>query len=132
MVNIILRDGKKARAQRMVLDSLKILEKKEDITDAKAMLYDAIERAAPLLAIRATKRHAKVIHVPTPLRINQRRHRAVKWILEAARKRPEKSLEERLAGELYDIHKGTSSVLERRAQVHKQALANRANALVQY
>ncbi|KAF7731400.1 hypothetical protein EC973_000208 [Apophysomyces ossiformis] len=131
LVNTIMRDGKKARAQRLVSDSMKHLEKKT-AAEPYSVLSEAIEAASPLLKLTSTKKGSKVVHVPTALRERQRRRRAIVWILEAAKKRNEKTFEERFAGEVYDISQGTSSVLQKKQQLHKQALANRANAQVSY
>ena len=132
LVNTIMRDGKKARAQRLVGDSMKWLQKKDNVTDPYEMLYDAIDNTSPLLKLTTTKKGSKAIHVPTPLRLRQRRRRAIVWMLESATKRPEKTFEERFATEVYEVIQGTSPALQKKAQIHKQALANRANAQVSY
>ncbi|GAA5807706.1 hypothetical protein MFLAVUS_001080 [Mucor flavus] len=133
LVNTLMRDGKKARAQRLVSDSMKHLTKKLGAeTDAYAVLLESIESASPLLKLSSTKKGSKVVHVPTALRDRQRRRRAIVWMLDAAKKRGEKSFEERFAAEVFDVQQGTSLVLQKKQQVHKQALANRANAQVSY
>ncbi|KAI8637464.1 ribosomal protein S7 domain-containing protein [Parasitella parasitica] len=133
LVNTLMRDGKKARAQRLISDSMKHLSKKlENNNDPYTVLLDAIETASPLLKLSSTKKGSKVVHVPTALRDRQRRRRAIVWMLEASKKRGEKSFEERFAGEVYDVSQGVSSVLQKKLQIHKQALANRANAQVSY
>lgn len=132
LVNTLMRDGKKARAQRLVSDSMKQLSKKIGETDPYSVLLEAIETASPLLKLSSTKKGSKVVHVPTALRDRQRRRRAIVWMLDASKKRGEKSFEERFAAEVYDVSQGTSPVLQKKQQVHKQALANRANAQVSY
>ncbi|KAL9538044.1 hypothetical protein MBANPS3_011241 [Mucor bainieri] len=125
LVNTLMRDGKKARAQRLISDSMKHLSKKIDNnSDPYTVLLEAIETASPLLKLSSTKKGSKVVHVPTALRDRQRRRRAIVWMLDASKKRGEKSFEERFAAEV--------SVLQKKQQVHKQALANRANAQVSY
>ncbi|KAI9301657.1 ribosomal protein S7 domain-containing protein [Cunninghamella echinulata] len=131
LVNTLMRDGKKARAQRLISDSMRHLEKKSQ-QEPYSVLTSAIEEAAPLLKLTSTKKGSKVVHVPTALRERQRRRRAIVWVLDAAKKRNEKTFEERFAAEIYDITQGTSSVLQKKLQLHKQALANRANAQVVY
>lgn len=133
LVNTLMRDGKKARAQRLISDSMKHLSKKISTeADPYTVLREAIETASPLLKLSSTKKGSKVVHVPTALRDRQRRRRAIVWMLDASKKRGEKSFEERFAAEVYDVSQGTSSVLQKKQQVHKQALANRANAQVSY
>ncbi|KAI7896713.1 30S ribosomal protein S7p/S5e [Mucor mucedo] len=133
LVNTLMRDGKKARAQRLVSDSMKHLAKKiGEETTPYSVLLEAIESASPLLKLSSTKKGSKVVHVPTALRDRQRRRRAIVWMLDASKKRGEKSFEERFAAEVFDVSQGISPVLQKKQQVHKQALANRANAQVSY
>ncbi|KAI8343419.1 ribosomal protein S7 domain-containing protein [Chlamydoabsidia padenii] len=131
IVNTLMRDGKKARAQRLVSDSMRHLQTKTQ-QEPYAVLASAIEDASPLLKLGSTKKGSKVVHVPTALRERQRRRRAITWIIDAAAKRNEKTFEERFAAEIYDVTQGTSSVLQKKLSLHKQALANRANAQVNY
>lgn len=131
IVNTLMRDGKKARAQRLVSDSMRHLQAKTQ-QEPYAVLAGAIEDASPLLKLTSTKKGSKVAHVPTALRERQRRRRAITWIIDASAKRNEKTFEERFAAEIYDVTQGTSSVLQKKLQLHKQALANRANAQVNY
>ncbi|CDH54357.1 30s ribosomal protein s7p s5e [Lichtheimia corymbifera JMRC:FSU:9682] len=132
LVNTIMRDGKKARAQRLVSDSMLELKKKPGITDPYQTLSEAVETASPLMKLTTTKKGSKALHVPTPLRLRQRRRRAIVWMLDSASKRSEKTFEQRFASEVFDVIEGTSPTLQKKAQVHKQALANRANAQVSY
>ncbi|KAI9476378.1 MAG: 30S ribosomal protein S7p/S5e [Benjaminiella poitrasii] len=133
LVNTLMRDGKKARAQRLISDSMKHLSKKIGTeSDPYDVLLESITIASPLFKLSSTKKGSKVVHVPTALRDRQRRRRAIVWMLEAAKKRAEKTFEERFAAEVYDVSQGVSSVLQKKQQVHKQALANRANSHVSY
>ncbi|CAO3627069.1 unnamed protein product [Mucor hiemalis] len=82
LVNTLMRDGKKARAQRLISDSMKHLSKKITTeTDPYTVLLEAIETASPLLKLSSTKKGSKVVHVPTALRDRQRRRRAIVWML---------------------------------------------------
>lgn len=131
LVNTIMKDGKKARSRRLVSDTLHSIRRQTN-SDPYLVLDEAIRLAQPVLKISSSKKGSKVLYVPTPLNERQRRHRAIKWITEAAGKRPEKMFEERLAGELLSVVNGQSSVLAKKQQLHKQGLANRANAMVSY
>ncbi|RUS17319.1 ribosomal protein S7 [Endogone sp. FLAS-F59071] len=131
LVNTIMKDGKKARSQRLVSDALHSIRRQTN-SDPYIVLEEAIRLAQPVLKLSTNKKGSKVLYIPTPLNERQRRHRAIKWITEAAKKRPEKVFEERLAGELLSVVNGQSSVLAKKQQLHKQGLANRANAMVSY
>jgi small subunit ribosomal protein S7 len=131
LVNTVMRDGKKARAQRLVADALADIRLKTN-TDPLLVLTEAIESTSPMLKLTSAKKGSKVIHVPTALRERQRRRKAIVWILEGAAKRPEKTFEARLSGELLAVINGVSSALTKKNSLHKLALANRANAQVSY
>lgn len=131
LVNTIMRDGKKARAQRLVSDALQDIRLKTN-TDPLVVLAEAVESASPILKLTSAKKGSKVIHVPTALRERQRRRKAIVWILEGAEKRPEKTFEARLSGEILAVINGASSALTKKNSLHKLALANRANAQVSY
>ncbi|KAI7865510.1 30S ribosomal protein S7p/S5e, partial [Spinellus fusiger] len=132
VVNTFMRDGKKTKAQKIIIDSMKILQKKTEAPNPYVILTEAIELASPLLKLTTTKKGSKVTSVPTPLRERQRRRRAITWIIDAASKRNDKTFEQKFASEIYDINQGVSGVLQKKSQLHKQVLANRANAQVSY
>ncbi|OZJ04499.1 hypothetical protein BZG36_02257 [Bifiguratus adelaidae] len=127
LVNTIMKDGKKARAQRLVSDALLDIRLKTN-SDPYTVLSHAITEASPLIKLTSARKGSKVVQVPTPLQERQRRRRAIVWILEAAAKRNEKKFPERLSAEILAIINGGSSVLAKKQQLHKSALANRANA----
>ncbi|CAM0135637.1 hypothetical protein VKS41_005289 [Umbelopsis sp. WA50703] len=131
LVNTVMRDGKKARAQRLVSDALQDIRLKTN-SDPLVVLTEAIESTSPMLKLTSAKKGSKVIHVPTALRERQRRRKAIVWILEGASKRPEKTFEARLSGEILAVINGASSALTKKNALHKLALANRANAQVSY
>ena len=131
LVNTIMKDGKKARAQRLVSDALLDIRFKTN-SDPYQVLSHAITEASPLIKLTSARKGSKVVQVPTPLQERQRRRRAIVWILEAAAKRNEKKFPERLSAEVLAVINGASSVLAKKQQLHKSALANRANAQVSY
>lgn len=125
-VNTIMRDGKKATAQRVLFRTLGIVRDRT-LKDPVATFGDSIESCAPLLKIRTRKKGSKNVPVPVPLKERQRRRQSIVWLLDQAEKRSEKKWEERLAGEILQITNGTSSILLKKEQLYKQALAARAN-----
>lgn len=127
-INTIMRDGKKAFAQRILYKALRIIHERT-LKDALSVFTQAIERASPLIRMVSTKKGSKSIQVPMALNERQRRRRAIVWILEQAEKRGERKWEERIAGELLAIggEEGESVVLQKKDQMHRQAVLNRAN-----
>ncbi|KAJ2378498.1 hypothetical protein IW150_000755 [Coemansia sp. RSA 2607] len=126
LVNMIMRDGKKMRAERFV--QMALLDIRQHCnSDPYRLLSDAIEGVAPLMDTRSARQGSKVIQVPRALNLRQRRRRAIVWLLESAARRNERQLHLRLSGEIQAIINGTSGVLEKKLQLHKTVLANRSN-----
>lgn len=127
-----MKDGKKARAQRFVADALLEIRSRTQ-SDPYHVILDALELASPILKLTAIKKGSKVLQVPTPMTERQRRRKAIVWILEASDKRKgEKLFKDRLASEFLAVVNGNSGALVKKNQLHKMALANRANASLKY
>ncbi|KAF9142898.1 hypothetical protein BGX30_001890 [Mortierella sp. GBA39] len=132
LVNTIMKDGKKARAQRFVADALLEIRSRTQ-SDPYHVILDALELTSPILKLTAIKKGSKVLQVPTPMTERQRRRKAIVWILEASDKRKgEKLFKDRLASEFLAVVNGNSGALVKKNQLHKMALANRANASLKY
>ncbi|KAF9181545.1 hypothetical protein BGZ51_005383 [Haplosporangium sp. Z 767] len=132
-VNTIMKDGKKARAERFVADALLEIRHRTQ-SDPYQVMLDAIELASPMLKLTAVKKGSKVLQVPTPMTERQRRRKAIVWIVEASdkRSRAEKKFKDRLASEILAVVNGNSGALVKKNLLHKTALANRANASLKY
>ncbi|KAF9920312.1 hypothetical protein FBU30_009886 [Linnemannia zychae] len=132
LVNTIMKDGKKARAQRFVADALLEIRSRTQ-SDPYRVVVDALELASPILKLTAIKKGSKVLQVPTPMTERQRRRKAIVWILEASdKRRGEKLFKDRLASEFLAVVNGNSGALVKKNQLHKMALANKANASLKY
>ncbi|KAF9919154.1 hypothetical protein BX616_000842 [Lobosporangium transversale] len=132
LVNTIMKDGKKARAQRFVADTLLEIRSRTQ-SDPYQVILDALELASPILKLTPIKKGSKVLQVPNPMTERQRRRKAIVWILEASDKRKgEKKFKDRLASEFLAVVNGNSGALIKKNQQHKMALANRANASLKY
>ncbi|KAG0005654.1 hypothetical protein BGZ65_010453 [Modicella reniformis] len=132
LVNTIMMDGKKARAQRFVADAMLEIRSRTH-SDPYQIVLDALELASPILKLTPIKKGSKMLQVPTPMTERQRRRRAIMWILGASDKRKgEKRFKDRLASEFLAVVNGNSGALLKKNQQHKMALANRANASLKY
>ncbi|CAG8453472.1 998_t:CDS:1 [Paraglomus occultum] len=131
MVNIIMRDGKKARTQRIVSDAL-VYIRTETNSDPLLVLKEAIIKASPTVKLYNKKKGAKAVQVPTPLNDRQKAFRAIKWIIDASDKRQDHSFSVRLAQEILAIVNGSSSVLAKREQLHRLAVTCRANLPIKW
>ncbi|KAJ2859115.1 hypothetical protein GGH94_006281 [Coemansia aciculifera] len=126
LVNMIMRDGKKMRAERFVQTALLDIREHTN-ADPYRLLSDAVDLVTPIMDTRSARQGSKVIQVPRALNLRQRRRRAIVWILETAARRNERQVHLRLSGELQAIVNGTSTILEKKLQLHKSVLANRSN-----
>ncbi|KAJ2710801.1 hypothetical protein H4R19_003567, partial [Coemansia spiralis] len=119
LVNMVMRDGKKMRAERLVHDALLDIRKCTN-SDPYRLMSDAINLVSPLMDTKGMRQGgSKVVQVPRALYLRQRRRRAIVWLLESADKRNESSFSMRLSGELQAIVNGTSGVLDKKLALHK-------------
>lgn len=129
IVNLLMRDGKKATAERYIADMLADMAKLTN-SDPLPLVYEAVELAKPILRMQSRKQGGKTMQVPIPLNARQSTRRAIVWIIEASRRRADRSISHRLAVEMLAVLEGNSSVLSRKDEVHKIGTVNRANASV--
>lgn len=129
LVNLLMRDGKKASAERYVADMLSEMARLTN-KDPLPLVYEAVELAKPLLRMQTRKQGGKSLQVPMPLNERQSTRRALKWIIQASDRRADRAISRRLAVEMLAILEGNSSVLSRRDEQHKVGTINRANASV--
>ena len=125
LVNNIMLDGKKSVAQKIVYDAFNIIKEKEQ-KDPLEVFEAALENIMPVLEVKARRVGGATYQVPTEVRPARREALAIRWIIEAARKRGEKTMAERLSGEFMDILAGNGASLKKKADVHKMAEANKA------
>lgn len=126
VTNMIMRHGKKERAQKALSRALYIVYC-QTRTDPVKVLKDALDVLAPLMVIKTFKTGvAKATVVPVPLNQRQRYRLAWKWIVEGSSKRSSSDFSVRLGEELVSVFKGNSSGFEKRDSIHKTAIAHRA------
>ncbi|KAK9238897.1 ribosomal protein S7 domain-containing protein [Lipomyces kononenkoae] len=127
LVNLIMRDGKKQRAQRIVAEAFVIVRMRLQ-DDPVKILRHVIEQTMPLVKIKKVKSGAKSFSVPKALTARQRHRKALDWILEEAEKRPSPSFGVRLGDALVAVRRAvdTGAALEKKNAIHKIAIENRA------
>ncbi|KAJ3341043.1 hypothetical protein HDU83_006814 [Entophlyctis luteolus] len=131
-VNNIMKKGKKATARRIINTALAhVASEAPQFPSPHAAFAAAVEKAAPLFKIVGVKHGAKSIQTPTPLTERQRTRTGIVWIAQAANSSNSKIPGGvRIGKEIIDVLNGTSSVLQKRLQVHKTALLNRSNVVL--
>ena len=127
LINKIMLNGKKSVAEHIVYGALAVMETKAK-KPALEMLEQAVRNATPLIEVRPRRVGGATYQVPMEIREDRRLALALRWLLQSARKRPGKSMAEKLAGELIDAANNTGATIKRREDTHKMAEANRAFA----
>ncbi|RUQ34319.1 MAG: 30S ribosomal protein S7 [Candidatus Competibacteraceae bacterium] len=126
-VNMVMECGKKSTAERIVYGALDaITEKGKD--DPMGLLEQALENVRPMVEVKSRRVGGATYQVPIEVRSTRRNTLAMRWIIDASRKRSEKSMARRLAGELLDAAESRGSAVKKREDVHRMAEANRAFA----
>jgi len=127
LINYVMKDGKKAKARKIVYDALERIEKttKKNPVD---ILNKAIQNAGPLLEVRPKRIGGATYQVPYEVKKERRVTLAMKWIISAARSRKGKSMGEKLAEEIIKASNGEGEAVKKRENMHKMAEANKAFA----
>ncbi len=124
-INMVMRDGKKSVAERVLYGALdQIAEKKGG--DPLEVLETALENVRPLVEVKSRRVGGATYQVPVEVRPVRRNALAMRWLIEAARKRSEKSMAARLAGELMDAAEARGTAVKKKEDTHRMAEANKA------
>ena len=127
LVNRVLRDGKKSVAQAIVYGSLEGVRQKTD-QDPVVVLKRALDNIRPALEVRSRRVGGATYQVPVEVRPNRATTLALRWLVDYSRKRGEKTMKERLAGEIMDACNNLGASVKKREDMHKNAEANKAFA----
>jgi small subunit ribosomal protein S7 len=126
-VNMVMERGKKAVAERIVYGALdQIAERSKG--DAMEVLGKALENVQPVVEVKSRRVGGATYQVPVEVRSVRRTSLAMRWLIDAARKRNEKSMSRRLAGELMDAAEHRGAAVKKREDTHRMADANKAFA----
>ena len=126
-VNVLMKAGKKSVAEQIIYRALDQIQKKSG-KDAVEIFIAAINAVRPMVEVKSRRVGGANYQVPVEVRPVRRTALSMRWIREAARKRGEKSMGARLAGELMDAAEGRGSAIKKRKEVHRMAEANKAFA----
>jgi small subunit ribosomal protein S7 len=126
-VNVIMLDGKKAVAERIVYGALAQIETKAG-KNALEVFSAALSNVKPMVEVKSRRVGGANYQVPVEVRPVRRMALAMRWLREAAKKRSEKSMPQRLAGELLGPTEGRGGAMKKREEVHRMAEANKAFA----
>ena len=124
-MNVVMMDGKKSVAERIVYGALEQVEKKSGKNPIE-VFSTAIGNVKPVVEVKSRRVGGANYQVPVEVRPSRRLALAMRWLRESARKRGEKSMALRLAGELLDAAEGRGGKMKKREEVHRMAEANKA------
>ena len=127
LVNNIMLDGKKSIAQKIVYDAFDIIKEKEGKNPLE-VFEQALENVMPVLEVKARRVGGATYQVPLEIRPERRQTLGLRWIVTYARTRHEKTMAEKLAGELIDAVNGNGGAFKKKEDTHRMAEANKAFA----
>ena len=126
-MNTIMSEGKKSVAEQIVYGALDGVQAKAK-ADPLALFRQALENVAPSVEVRSRRVGGATYQVPVEVRTERRQALAIRWIINAARDRNDKTMVDRLANELLDASNNRGAAVKKREDTHRMAEANRAFA----
>jgi len=127
LINILMLDGKKSTAERALYGALEIVAKRSNEEPLK-VFKKSLENIRPMLEVKSRRVGGSTYQVPIEVRADRRTSLAMRWLVKYADGRSEKTLTEKLAGEILDASNNRGAAVKKREDVHKMAEANRAFA----
>lgn len=124
-VNMVMESGKKSTAEKIVYGAMDIVTEKSG-KDPIEVFEAALENIAPQVEVKSRRVGGATYQVPVEVRPSRRTALAMRWLVEYARGRGEKSMRQRLAGELLEASEGRGNAVKKREDVHRMAEANKA------
>ena len=131
LINNIMYDGKKGVAQKIVYDAFAIVEAKENKNPLE-VFQAALENVMPVLEVKARRVGGSTYHVPMEVRAERRQTLGLRWMTAFSRKRSERTMAEKLAGEIIDAKNSAGGAFKKKEETHKMAEANKAFAHYRY
>ena len=124
-MNSVMYDGKKSVAEQIVYGALDVIEMKLK-TDPLPVFKSALDNVAPAIEVRSRRVGGATYQVPVEVRAERRQALAIRWLIQAARGRNDKTMVDRLSAELIDASNNRGNAVKKREDTHRMAEANRA------
>jgi len=126
-MNVLMYDGKKSVAENIVYGAMDTLKRRGGAnSDPLRLFHEAMENVKPAIEVRSRRVGGATYQVPVEVRPERRQALAIRWLIEAARKRGENTMEERLSAELLDAANTRGTAVKKREDTHRMAEANKA------
>ncbi len=123
-INMVMKSGKKSVAERIVYGALDHIAEKHD--EPVGLVEKALENVAPAVEVKSRRVGGATYQVPVEVRPNRRSALAMRWVIDAARKRGEVSMPRKLAAELLEASESRGGAVRKREETHRMAEANKA------
>ncbi|MBR3259251.1 MAG: 30S ribosomal protein S7 [Mycoplasmataceae bacterium] len=127
LINTIMLDGKKSTAERILYSAFELVKQKTN-EDPLVVFQKAVENVTPLLEVRTRRIGGTNYQVPSEVSARRKQTLALRWLINYARIRTEKTMDVKLANEIIDASKGTGGAVKKKEDTHKMAEANKAFA----
>jgi len=125
-VNVLMLNGKKSIAEKTLYGALDVIKEKDGNSEPLDIFYQALENIRPVIEVKSRRVGGATYQVPVEVKPNRRNALAMRWIVDAARNRNEKSMRQRLAGELTDAADGRGAAARKKDEIRRMAEANKA------
>ncbi|HXG18752.1 MAG TPA: 30S ribosomal protein S7 [Methylomirabilota bacterium] len=126
-INMMMLDGKKGVAERILYGAMDLIKQRSG-EDSLEVFRRAMENVKPIVEVRSRRVGGATYQVPVEVRTNRRNSLAMRWLVQSARQRPEKSMREQLAAELFEASQNRGGAVKKREDTHRMAEANKAFA----
>jgi small subunit ribosomal protein S7 len=127
-INMVMQSGKKSVAEGIVYGALEQISSRTGISEEQALetLEQALDNVKPAVEVKSRRVGGATYQVPVEVRLSRRQTLAMRWVIDAARRRSEKSMSQRLANELMDAAENRGAAVKKREDTHRMAEANKA------
>jgi small subunit ribosomal protein S7 len=127
-VNVMMQDGKKSTAERILYQALEAIAEKAEDGDSLKVFKKAVENVKPSVEVKSRRVGGSTYQVPVEVRPGRRLALAMRWLIQIASARGEKTMRQRLAGELSEAAEGRGGAVKKKEDTHRMAEANKAFA----
>ena len=125
-INMVMVSGKRSVAEKIVYGAIETISEKNKSADAVELVEKALEHVSPMVEVKSRRVGGATYQVPVEVRPKRRQTLAMRWVIDAARKRSEKSMAHRLAHELLDAAENRGTAVKKKEDTHRMAEANKA------
>jgi small subunit ribosomal protein S7 len=126
-VNVVMRDGKKTTAEQILYEALEAIRQRTQ-DDPMKVFKRAIENVKPAVEVKSRRVGGSTYQVPVEVRPSRRLALAMRWIIQNAKRRPERTMRQKLAAELLDAAENRGAAIKKKEDTHRMADANKAYA----